>query len=157
MGPGSPDDPELLEHARKLGRAIARREWVLLTGGRAAGVMDAASEGASEAGGITVGILPGSKKKGVSDFVQIPILTGMGHARNVINILTPDVIIICGMGPGTASEAAFALKSGKPLITTRVGREDLDFFNRLSNKRIPSFDQIDELIAKTEQILDKKS
>jgi uncharacterized protein (TIGR00725 family) len=153
MGPGSPDDPELSEYAQNLGRAIAEKDWILLTGGRAAGVMDAASKGASESGGITLGILPGSDKNEMSEFVQIPIFTDMGHARNVINILTSDVIVVCGMGAGTASEAALALKTGTPLITTRISPEDLAFLNRLTDKQIPSFDKLEAVIDRITQIL----
>lgn len=153
MGPGNPENPGLTDHARKLGKAIARKEWNLITGGRAAGVMEAASRGAFEAGGTTIGILPGDNPGGVSAYVQIPIITGMGNARNVINVLSSDVVVICGMGPGTASEAVLAVKTGKPLVVTFVDAEDLRFLNRLSGKRIPSFDDIDEVISEIENIL----
>lgn len=153
MGPGNPENPGLTDHARKLGSAIARKEWNLVTGGRAVGVMEAASRGAFEAGGTTIGILPGDNPGGVSAYVQIPIVTGMGNARNVINVLTSDVVVICGMGPGTASEAALAVKTGKPLIVSFVSPEDVRFLSRLSGKPIPCFNEVDEVISEIENIL----
>ena len=103
--------------ARRLGRLIAERGWILLTGGRLEGVMGAASAGAKEvAGSMTLGILPGAKG-GAGPDVDIAIFTGMGEARNMVNVLTSDVIVGCGVeGPGTVSEIALALKAGKPVI-----------------------------------------
>ncbi len=77
MGPGKPAQQDITA-ATKLGRLIAQSGWVLLTGGRNEGVMDAASKGAKEAGGLTVGILPFEDKTGVSQYVDIPICSGMG-------------------------------------------------------------------------------
>lgn len=157
MGPGAPKNTGLPEHARKLGKAIAGKEWHLLTGGRAAGVMDAASRGAFEAGGTTIGILPGSDLNGASEFIRIPIITGMGSARNVVNVLSSDVVVICGMGPGTASEAALAVKTGKPLFLTFVDPEDCRFLNRLSGKNIPCIEEIETMISEIDKILSLKS
>lgn len=153
MGPGSPGDPRLLDHAGKLGKAIALKDWILLSGGRAAGVMEAVSRGAYEAGGITIGILPGQDLKGMSEYVQIPIVTGMGHARNVVNVLSSDVIVICGMGAGTASEAALAVKMDKPLIAAFINPEDLRFLNRLSNTAIRSCNRAEDIIEQIENLL----
>jgi len=102
--------------ARELGRLIAERGWVLLTGGRNAGVMAAASAGAKAAGGFVVGVLPGSTDAGASPDLDVAIVTGMGDARNVINVLSSDVVIACAGGAGTLSEIALALKSGKRVI-----------------------------------------
>src|SRR5579883_351759 len=107
MGPGaqqrSGDEFErLLQAAVDLGEAVARQGWALLTGGRAEGVMDAASRGADRAGGLVVGVLPGGDESDVSPHVHIAIKTDMGSARNNINVLSSDVVIACGLGPGTA-------------------------------------------------------
>jgi uncharacterized protein (TIGR00725 family) len=153
MGPGNPDDAALLKHAEELGKRIAQKNWILLTGGRKAGVMDAASKGAFEAGGTIIGILPGDSKSGMSDYVTIPILTGMGNARNVINILTADVVVVCGMGPGTASEAALAMKCEKPLLFTMVDSKDVTFFNRLNHEIFSPINNLDELVARIETIV----
>lgn len=146
MGPGNPKDVTVLELAEEIGKKVAQKNWILLTGGRKAGVMDAASKGASEAGGEVIGILPGDTHHGMSAHVTIPVLTGVGSARNVINILTADVVIICGMGLGTASEASLAIKYRKLTIFTKVGKSHLEFFQTLSDKKLPFFDEADALI-----------
>jgi uncharacterized protein (TIGR00725 family) len=116
MGSGENSSPSLAA-ARELGRLLAQRGWIVLTGGRPEGVMDAASAGAKEVpGSLTIGILPGARG-GAGTHVDIAIFTGMGEARNAINVLTSDVVVACGVeGPGTVSEIALALKAEKPVI-----------------------------------------
>ena len=113
---GATVSPETEAAAYRLGALIARRGWVLLNGGRAAGVMDASARGAREKGGLTVGILPGVDSDGASEWIDIPLFTGMGMARNAINVLSSDVVIACPGGAGTLSEIALALKSGRKTI-----------------------------------------
>lgn len=107
-----------LERARALGRLIAEAGWVVLTGGRPAGVMDAACAGAkSVTGSLTIGILPSGPDGPVSPHVDLAIFTGVGEARNAINVLSSDVVVACGVeGPGTASEVALALRLGRPTV-----------------------------------------
>jgi uncharacterized protein (TIGR00725 family) len=95
---------------------IARRHWVLLTGGRSVGVMDAASLGAREAGGLVIGVLPDEDDAGATEHLDIAIRTGMGDARNVINVLSSDVVIALPGGAGTLSEVALGLKAGRTVI-----------------------------------------
>jgi len=102
--------------AYRLGKLIAAQGWVLLNGGRRAGIMDASARGAWEEGGLTIGILPDDNMAGTSDYVSIPILTGMGSARNCINVLSSHVVVACPGGAGTISEIALALKYGKNVI-----------------------------------------
>lgn len=102
--------------AYELGSLIARQGWILLNGGRNSGIMESSARGASEHGGVTVGILPDEDDHRVSEHIAIPVITGMGSARNSINILSSDVVVACPGGPGTLSEAALALKYDKPLI-----------------------------------------
>jgi uncharacterized protein (TIGR00725 family) len=102
--------------AYELGALIARKGWVLLNGGRACGVMEASAKGAKEAGGLTVGVLPDDTTEHVSPSIDIPIVTGMGAARNVINVLSSDVVIACPGSGGTLSEVALALKAGRTVI-----------------------------------------
>jgi len=109
-------DEDSLERAYQLGRLIAQKDWVLLNGGRDAGVMAASARGASEAGGLVVGILPGDSTRGAAAHVDIAIPTGMGDARNAINVLASHVVIALSGGPGTLSEVALALKAGRPVI-----------------------------------------
>jgi uncharacterized protein (TIGR00725 family) len=111
-------DKFLLIEAREAGRLIAERDALLVTGGLG-GIMEAASEGAQSAGGITVGILPQDNKEGANQYVDVPLATGLGVGRNVIIARTADAAIAIGGGYGTLSEIAFALQMGKPVIGIR--------------------------------------
>lgn len=136
LGPGGGARDEDLAAAYEVGRLIALEGWVLVTGGRAAGVMEAASRGAREAGGLTVGILPGEDAAGASAFVDLAVVTGLGQARNNVNVLTARALIACGMGPGTASEVALALKARKPVILLNSGPEAEAFFRSIGDSLI---------------------
>jgi uncharacterized protein (TIGR00725 family) len=116
MGSGSDPGPEVLAAAERLGELIADRGWVLLTGGRASGVMDASARGASAAGGLVVGVLPDADGEGASRHLDIAIRTGIGDARNLVNVLSSDVVIAMAGGCGTLSEVAFALNAGRTVI-----------------------------------------
>jgi hypothetical protein len=111
--------------AFRLGQLIAAQGWVLLNGGRRAGIMDASARGALEQGGLTVGILPDEDTRSMSPYIQIPILTGMGSARNYINALTSHVLVACPGGAGTLSEIALALKHGRPVVLLGMDAGDL--------------------------------
>jgi len=132
MGPGEQATASSQQLAYRLGALIAERGWILLTGGRSVGIMDAASRGAKQAGGLTLGILPTDDRTGASEAVDIVIPTGMGNARNAINILACDAIIACGMGSGTASEIALALKCNKPVILLDSSSISQLFFQELA-------------------------
>ena len=136
MGPGGAATASDLEFAYELGYQIAAAGWVLLTGGRNVGVMDAASRGAKQAGGLTIGILPTEQLTDVSDAIDIPIVTAMGSARNNVNVLSSQVVIACGMGLGTASEIALALKANKPVILLNTSPEAQGFFQSLAPEQI---------------------
>lgn len=116
MGGGTAS-PSATQAAFDLGAAIAAKGWILLNGGRNAGIMAASAKGASECGGITVGILPDADPSEASPHIQIPICTGIGSARNIINVLSSDIVVACPGGAGTISEIALALKHGKTVIT----------------------------------------
>ena len=106
---------EVREMAHRLGGLIAMQGHVLICGGLG-GVMEAACCGAREAGGLTVGILPGERQQGNS-CVNIAIATGMGHARNVIIVKSADAVIALPGELGTLSEMALALKMNKPVVS----------------------------------------
>ena len=131
MGPGESARKEVCDFAEATGALLAQAGFVVLSGGRAEGVMQAAMKGASEAGGLTVGILPGSDARGMSEYVDIPIFTGVGHARNAINVLSSQAIVAIGLGPGTASEISMAIKLKKTIILACIDAEDVRFFERL--------------------------
>lgn len=114
IGAGS-CEKKIYEIAEEIGRLIAEKGATLVTGGLG-GVMEAASKGAKEAGGITVGILPGFSKDEANPYVMIPITTGLSHARNIIIVRSADAVIAVAGEYGTLSEIAIALKLGKPVI-----------------------------------------
>ena len=102
--------------AFSIGSGLAARGIIVLTGGLG-GVMTAASKGAKEAGGTTVGILPGTQETSPpNSFVDIAIYTGMGEARNAVNVKSCDAAIAIGGEYGTLSEIGLALKSNCPII-----------------------------------------
>ena len=130
MGPGKECPESIANAAYELGALLAKEGWTVLSGGRDMGVMDAVSRGASEAGGLTVGILP-SKDSSISDAVELAIITDMNLARNNINVVTSDVVVSCGMGVGTASEVALGLNAGKHVFLLHAGEDALRFFKGL--------------------------
>lgn len=136
MGPGAGATEEERRAAFELGELIAGAGWVLVTGGRRAGVMDAASRGARAAGGLVVGILPTEGGADASDAVDIAVITGLGQARNNINVLTSRVVIGCGMGAGTAAEIALALKAKRHVILLLANNETRAFFKSLGGERV---------------------
>lgn len=113
---GSGDESIFLDTAYGIGRYIAEKRWVLITGGKS-GIMEAASKGASEAGGIVIGILPEDTHKTANRYCNIVIPTGIGYARNLPNILSGDVIVSIGGKSGTLSELAYAWQFHKPIIS----------------------------------------
>ncbi len=147
MGPGEQATATDLHNAYEIGKLIAQQGWVLLTGGRNVGVMDAASRGAKSAQGLTIGILPGNKTNGVSEAVDIAIATDLGNARNNINVLSSDVVIACGIGAGTTSEIALALKNHKQVILLNEDAESQAFFQKISPENVYIARGIEDAIA----------
>lgn len=112
---GSQPSSEEAKLAEAVGRELAKRGAILVCGGLG-GVMEAACKGASSEGGITIGILPGDSRQAANPYVQIPIVTGMGYARNVAVVRTAQAVIAIGGNYGTLSEISHALQSGIPVI-----------------------------------------
>ena len=108
-------DRDIYQLAIELGEEIARRGAVLVCGGLG-GVMEAAAKGASSAGGLTVGILPGPSTNRANPHIRIPVATDMGQARNVIIAHTADGLVAVAGGAGTLSEIGHGLKIGKPVV-----------------------------------------
>jgi uncharacterized protein (TIGR00725 family) len=113
---------EQREQAEAAGRRLAELGAVVVTGGRG-GVMEAACKGAKEAGGRTIGILPGDDRAGANEFVDVAIPTGLGQMRNVLVVRASDAVVAIGGAWGTLSEIAFARGAGKPVFG--VGSWDL--------------------------------
>ena len=112
-------EKSLLKEAEEVGRLLAGRKAVLVSGGLG-GVMEAASRGMKSEGGLTVGLLPQDHKRDANDFVDVAIATGLGIGRNVIIARTADAVIAVGGEYGTLSEIAFSLQLGKPVVGIRT-------------------------------------
>lgn len=153
MGPGEGAADDATHAAHELGALVAAEGWVLLTGGRACGVMEAASRGAREAGGLTVGILPTVDAGDASEFVDLAVVTGMGQARNQINVLTSRVVFACGAGAGTASEIALAIKARRPVILLRATAEARAFFATLGRGGVHVADTPQEAVEIARSLL----
>ena len=115
IGPGEPDDPELLAAAREAGRHLAGRGWVVVTGGLG-GVMAAAAAGASEVGGTAVALLPGTDRSAAAPGHTVAIPTGLGEMRNALLVRSADAVLAVGGSWGTLSEVALAARSGVPVF-----------------------------------------
>jgi len=115
IGSGDEATPEAIRLAEQVGRELGKRGATVVTGGLQ-GVMEAASRGAKEAGGRTIGILPGSDPSEANDYVDIPICTGIGYARNVIVVRSGRAVIAVTGAFGTLSEIAHALGDKIPVI-----------------------------------------
>ncbi len=101
--------------AEEVGRQLARQGAILVCGGLS-GVMEAACKGASSEGGLTIGILPGESRQAANPYVQIPIVTGIGYARNITVVKSAQAVIAIDGSYGTLSEISHALQSGIPVI-----------------------------------------
>ncbi|MDJ0836729.1 MAG: cytochrome [Acidobacteriota bacterium] len=137
MGAGAGASEEDVKRALELGAAIASRGWVTLSGGRDAGVMAAVNRAASSAGGLTLGLLPGEKRQAAPGVV-LALPTGLGSARNNVNVLASDAVVVLAdrIGPGTTSEAALAVKAGRPLIIITEDETTKKFFQSLGGPRV---------------------
>jgi uncharacterized protein (TIGR00725 family) len=114
VGPGEASREEL-ESAEAVGRLLAERGATVICGGLG-GVMAATCRGAREAGGIAVGLLPGSDRSAANEWVSVAIPTGLGELRNGLVVRAADAVIAVGRGYGTLSEVALALKAGRPVV-----------------------------------------
>lgn len=106
---------QIREQAFEVGRRIAEAGATLVCGGLG-GVMEAACRGARSAGGMTIGVLPGSDTAAANPHVTAPVATAMGIARNAIIVHTADVLIAVDGSYGTLSEIAIALNLGKTVV-----------------------------------------
>ncbi len=116
---GSSATPEEASLAESVGRELGRAGATLICGGRG-GVMEAACRGARTVGGLTIGILPGTEHSQANPYVDIPIVTGIGDARNTIIARTAQAVIAIGGSYGTLSEIALSLGFGTPVVGLRT-------------------------------------
>ncbi|MFQ5538107.1 MAG: TIGR00725 family protein [Gemmatimonadota bacterium] len=126
LGAAHPDVEEY-EGARRLGRSLAELGAVVLCGGLG-GVMEAVARGAREAGGTTVGVLPGPDPRAANEWITLPLATGMGEARNALLVRFGEAAVAVGGAWGTLSEIALARKMGRAVValgTSVAGRADI--------------------------------
>lgn len=131
MGSGEDASQSDIYIAESLGAELACQSFLVICGGRAAGVMKAVAKGVKSKNGISVGILPGHSVDGASEEITIPLVTGMGNARNNINSLSSQCIIAIGCTAGTLSEIALSIKNKKRIILLNQTRKSKAFFESL--------------------------
>ena len=136
--------------AEEVGREIAISGAVLICGGMQ-GVMEAACKGASEAGGLTIGILPGDGRKQANRYVQIPIVTGIGYARNVAVVRSSQAVIAIDGSYGTLTEIGYALQAGMPVIG--LGTWSLSIGGKAEKNIIPAKNAKDA-VAKAMELIE---
>ncbi|MCJ7611386.1 MAG: TIGR00725 family protein, partial [Candidatus Aminicenantes bacterium] len=112
---GARAEKKHLEMAFEVGRRIAEKGAILVCGGLS-GVMEAASRGAKQAGGLTIGILPGANPAEANAFIDIPLATGLGYTRNSLVAMNADALIAVDGEYGTLSEIAYSIVYGKKVI-----------------------------------------
>ena len=112
--------PDRTREAEEVGRLLAERGHVVVTGGLD-DVMAAAHRGAKSAGGTTVGILPGERHADANQWVDVVVVTGIGHARNLAVAASGHAVIAIGGSHGTLAEIAFALRLGRPVVQLGEG------------------------------------
>jgi len=155
MGGGEIEKSENFELGRKIGFLIAKEGWILLNGGRNSGIMEATAMGAKEAGGLTIGILPGDDLSWASRYIDIPILTGIGYARNYINVQTSEVVVALPGRSGTISEIALALNIGKKVISLKFELGEL-FKRYEKEEQLIYANNPEDVITLIKDILEKK-
>jgi uncharacterized protein (TIGR00725 family) len=115
-GPGAPDaGPRALADAEAAGRVLGQAGATLVCGGLG-GVMEAACRGAAQAGGVTVGLLPGDDLHAANRWVAVPLATGIGELRNGLIVRAAQVVVAFRGGWGTLSEVTLARKMGRPVV-----------------------------------------
>ncbi|WP_246985056.1 TIGR00725 family protein [Halorientalis marina] len=111
---GSQVDEATHDTAVAVGQELAHRGHAVVCGGLG-GVMAAVCEGATEAGGHTIGVLPGEDRTAANEFVDTAVATGLGNARNALVVMNGDATIAVNGGTGTLSEIGHALDFGRPV------------------------------------------
>ncbi|MBI2165425.1 MAG: TIGR00725 family protein [Chloroflexi bacterium] len=137
---GSNANGEYLDLAYQVGQELARRGAIVVCGGLA-GIMKSVCKGAKEAGGTTIGILPGNDPGEANPYVDLPICTGIGYARNVIVVKSGRAVIAIDGAFGTLSEIGHALGDAIPVIGLRTWNISQD--NKVARYIIPANDPVD--------------
>ena len=127
---GHEANPEIEKLAYSVGKKVAEAGAVLVCGGLD-GVMSAAARGAQEAGGLTLGLLPGKEKKAANPYIDIALPTSIGYARNAIVVCSADIVVALPGSHGTRSEISYAIVFGRPVID--LGHWEIEGMIRVKN------------------------
>lgn len=131
VGPGENASRDAIADATEVGALIAHRGWITLTGGRHVGVMAAAAAGARAAGGIAIGLLPGTDRSDAAPELSAALPTGLGEARNAVLVTAADAVVACGINAGTLSEIALALRAYKPTVLVKASPSAAEFLSSI--------------------------
>ena len=143
IGSSRPATQEHVDLAESVGRELASRGIKVVCGGLT-GIMEAVCRGAKSAGGVTIGILPGRDASDANNYVDIPIVTGMGYSRNVIVVHSGRAVIAIGGAYGTLSEIGHALGDGIPVIGLKTWELSRNGDGQpVDGAIIPAFDPVD--------------
>ena len=155
MGPGEGASEADRDAAYRLGEYIGSQGWVVLNGGRKEGVMNMVNLGARDTKGLTIGIHPQDTRQENPESVILPIVTGMGNARNCINVLSSDIVVAVAfhVGAGTTAEVALAVKAGKPVLLITENTCCAQFFKELSKNQIRIFASVEQAIPALEPMV----
>ncbi|MCH7736536.1 MAG: TIGR00725 family protein [Chloroflexi bacterium] len=150
IGSSNPSTKEHVDMAEEVGRELARRDVMVVCGGLS-GIMEAVCRGAKSEGGTTIGILPGRAAAEANSYVDIPIVTSMGYARNVIVVHTGEAVIAIGGAFGTLSEIGHALGDGIPVIGLKTwplstNGDGIDIVGAIIQAESPA-DAVDKALA----------
>ena len=130
-----------------LGAAVAREGWALLTGGRPVGVMEAASRGAANTGGLVLAVLPGPDPDEATPWAGVVIATGMGFARNSVSVLSSTVVVALPGSTGTLSEIAYAISYQRPVLLLGWERQPLADFD------LPMYHEVGPLMEELRRLV----
>ena len=149
--------PEHEKAAYDVGVEIAKSGSALITGGLG-GIMTAASHGAKDAGGLTIGIIPQADASEANEYCDIVIPTGMGFTRDFLNALAADGVVIVGGGSGTLSEVCASYMSKKPMVAIRnlngpISKYIDGYIDHRENVKIVGVDSAQEAVQKILELI----
>lgn len=157
IGSGEAITKKEKEAAEQIGSDIAENNCILICGGKK-GVMEAACRGAKNKGGITVGILPSLEKEEANTYIDVPINTGIGHARNCFVAASADCVIALEGSIGTLSEIAMALNYRKPVVIIKGTRFEKIFkekFEKFGEEMKVNFSAAENAVSVALELIDK--
>jgi uncharacterized protein (TIGR00725 family) len=147
VGPGEGASADAVADAERIGELAASAGWVVLCGGRNAGVMAAAARGAARAGGIALGLLPSPDDRDTAPGLTAALATGLGEARDAVLAQSCHAMVVCGMSAGTAAEVALAIRAWKPVVLVRPDRAAEEFLGGLAGDRVFVVSDADQAVA----------